>query len=76
MWRDHSSPGEAVSSSQDPLVVDQGASTEVAAAPVQTDLPGPGAGRSILTAHDPRVERCDATNWRETGRIHDSAAGR
>lgn len=65
-----------MSSRHDPLVVDQGASTEVAAAAVQTDLPRPGAGGSVLTAYDPGVERCRATNWRETGRIHDSAAGR
>ena len=61
---DGASPGEAVSSSQDPLVVDEGASTEMAAR-MQTHLPGPRSCRGVLSSHDLRVERCDATNWKD-----------
>ncbi len=62
-----------MSSSQDPLVVDQGASTEMSICIVQTGLPGPRSCRRILTAYDLGVERCDATNCRKTVKIHVTA---
>lgn len=68
-----SSPGKAVSSGQDPLVVDQGASAEMAVVLVQTGLPGPRPRRSILTPYDSGVERRRATNWTETVGVHVSA---
>lgn len=67
---------EAVSSSQDPAVVDQRASAEMSVGVVQTDLPGPRPRSGVLTAHDLGVERRGATNWTETVRMNSPAAGR
>ena len=49
------SPLEAVGRREDPLPVDQGASTEVAPA-VEAGLPGPGPGHRIRSPHDLGVE--------------------
>lgn len=57
-----------MSSSQDPLVVDQGASTEMPPVSVQTGLPRPRTCRSIAASYNLGVARCNATNWRETVR--------
>lgn len=65
-WRDQSSPGETVGRGQDPLCVDEGAAAEVSCVTVQTGLPGPRPLRSICTTDDPAVQRCLATNWRQT----------
>lgn len=64
-----------MSSSQDPLVVDQGASTEMTPAAVQTGLPRPRPRRSILASYNLGVERRSATNWKETVRNDVTAAG-
>lgn len=59
LWKvkgDKASPPEAVSGAQHPLVVDEGPSTAVAPRIMQTDLPGPGAGRSILPPDDTGVQ--------------------
>lgn len=66
MWRDQSSPGETVGCGQDPLCIDEGAAAEVSSVTVQTGLPGPRPHRSILATDDPAVQRCLATNWRQT----------
>lgn len=56
------SPCEAVGSGQDPLVVDEGATAEVAPAAVKADLPGPITRRGVGPAHDSAVERRYSAN--------------
>lgn len=63
---DQNSPLETVSGCQDPLVVDQGASTGMTSAIVQAGLPRPGSFGSVFTTYDPGVEWCNAANWTES----------
>jgi len=59
-------PGEAVGRGQDPLAVDERASTEVSVAPVQAGLPRPRAPGRALTANDAAVERRATADWRDS----------
>lgn len=55
----------AVSSRDDPLVIDERAATEVVAN-VDGHLPGLGVGRTLVAPHDPVVRGGCSCGWTET----------
>lgn len=56
----------ALSSSQDPLVVEKGASTHERTVHKQGHLPRPLARFGVLAADNPAHQRGGTTDWRET----------
>ena len=68
--REAISPWEAMSSRQDPLVVNEGSSTVMGPSLVQTGLPGPRSCWGISTSDDPMspgfsVQWCRAAHYKE-----------